>query len=549
MFASRIGRPEIKAADSPTRKLAPQRSTAVARPFGVWGKEAGGDHQQEAEATLDRAAPRGLDWSLSWISILPPDAPPSAPALSRPPTVVLKPKLAIGSVDDPLEREADRVADQVTRMTDRGAALTAAPPRVSRKCAACEEEQKLQKKEAGPQAAVSVAPANVHEVLSSPGQPLDAASRAYFEPRFGYDFSRVRVHADSKAAESARAVNALAYTTGSDVVFGSGQYSPMSSDGRRLLAHELAHVVQQATAQPSASRLRREPDQKPKQEQKPRQEQKPEQAPEKKPKPRKDVVLLGEGWKGGRELSVVLANGGTIYQVNSVEEAAKTLAKIDGPIGTLYFVTHSLNSGALKFGKDEGFIKAADIASKLKGSLPVEDAPQTVDFRGCSVGSSPKAMEDIRTALGAQSVVAGNCYAVIDLSTPIKMGKTGHLQEITNSVQITKENRKIFEKLYRETYNTFAKAFGGKTGCIVTKSEKDFFSAGGRFVALWFNSDFTADWVAGKSVCYNEAAHEIVDPAKPATATEGCHVITVEAPKTNTTKTDATKTDTTETKP
>jgi hypothetical protein len=85
----------------------------------------------------------------------------------------------------------------------------------------------------------------VHEVLGSPGQPLDPATRAFMEPRFGHDFSKVRVHSDPAAATSARSVNALAYTVGSDVAFDTGRYAPHSSEGRHLLAHELAHVVQQ----------------------------------------------------------------------------------------------------------------------------------------------------------------------------------------------------------------------------------------------------------------------------------------------------------------
>jgi hypothetical protein len=100
--------------------------------------------------------------------------------------------------------------------------------------------------------AVSHAPANgngvppiVHEVLSSPGQALDGGARAFMEPRFGYDFSQVRMHSDARAAESARAVNAFAYTMGRNVAFGSGQYEPRTSEGRRLLAHELTHVMQQ----------------------------------------------------------------------------------------------------------------------------------------------------------------------------------------------------------------------------------------------------------------------------------------------------------------
>ena len=246
IFASRIAKPEIKAADSPTRKLVPQRSTTVARPFGVWGKEAGGDHEQEAEPTLDRAAPRGLNWSLSRISILH-HAPPPAPTLSRPPAVILQPKLAIGSIDDPLEHEADRVADQVMRTPTPEISVTAAQPIVSRKCAECEEEEKLQKKEAGPQAATNETPAIVHAVLGSPGQPLDAATRAYFEPRFGYDFSEVRIHADALAAASAREVKAQAYTVGHDIVFGAGRLAPGTHEGRRLLAHELTHTVQQSS--------------------------------------------------------------------------------------------------------------------------------------------------------------------------------------------------------------------------------------------------------------------------------------------------------------
>jgi hypothetical protein len=91
-------------------------------------------------------------------------------------------------------------------------------------------------------------PQVVHEVLHSPGQPLDAQTRSFFEPRFGHDFSQVRIHLNAKAAESARAVDALAYTFGRDIVFDTGQYTPGKSSGQRLLAHELTHVVQQETA-------------------------------------------------------------------------------------------------------------------------------------------------------------------------------------------------------------------------------------------------------------------------------------------------------------
>jgi hypothetical protein len=89
-------------------------------------------------------------------------------------------------------------------------------------------------------------PPIVQDVLNSGGgKPLDSTTRGFMESRFGQDFSEVRVHTDAKAAESARAVNAEAYTMGRNVMFGAGQYLPQTSEGRRLLAHELTHVVQQ----------------------------------------------------------------------------------------------------------------------------------------------------------------------------------------------------------------------------------------------------------------------------------------------------------------
>lgn len=95
------------------------------------------------------------------------------------------------------------------------------------------------------QAEPNAVPSIVHEVLGSPGQPLDSGTRAFMESRFNHDFSHVRIHTGAKSAESAWSVNALAYTVGRDIVFGSRAYAPETSGGRRLLAHELAHVVQQ----------------------------------------------------------------------------------------------------------------------------------------------------------------------------------------------------------------------------------------------------------------------------------------------------------------
>jgi hypothetical protein len=116
-------------------------------------------------------------------------------------------------------------------------------PGPSGECAECREKRLLRRSTG--QAEPSTAPAIVHDVLRSPGEPLDSATRAFMEPRFGHDFSRVRVHTDAKAAESARAVNALAYTVDQTIVFAAQQYrSGTTPVGDVLLAHELAHVVQ-----------------------------------------------------------------------------------------------------------------------------------------------------------------------------------------------------------------------------------------------------------------------------------------------------------------
>ena len=197
---------------------------------------------------------------------------------------VVQAKLTLGQPGDKYEQEADRVAEQVMRMPDplvqrigepeemdeeagnliQAKSLAAsALPLVQRKCASCEQEEPhgmelVQPKrlanqsspivqrqtEETPGQALTVAP-NVAariERLKGGGQPLSQATRDFFEPRFGYDFSKVQVHTDS---ETTNAINARAYTSGKDVVFRPGQYNPNTHEGKKLLAHELTHIVQQ----------------------------------------------------------------------------------------------------------------------------------------------------------------------------------------------------------------------------------------------------------------------------------------------------------------
>ena len=158
---------------------------------------------------------------------------------------------------EPLEYEPMNARAQILKPAPQGAPgfVPARGRLLQRKCGCgssagatgeCEEcrKKKLLQRRASSSAPAQV-PRLVHEVLASPGRPLEATTRAFFEPRFGHDFSRVRVHDDARAAESAREVHALAYTVGEHITFGPHGYRPGSREGDQLLAHELAHTVQQ----------------------------------------------------------------------------------------------------------------------------------------------------------------------------------------------------------------------------------------------------------------------------------------------------------------
>jgi hypothetical protein len=183
---------------------------------------------------------------------------------------VLQTKLEVGAPNDRFEQEADRVADRVMRMA--GAEPTGqldpdgkAPDGIQRLCTECEEEvrrqpieeeeEQLQMQgrsgatpEIGPDLQVQISG------LRGGGHALSPSLRGFFEPRFGHDFGHVRLHTDARATESAGALNAVAYTVGTHIVFGSGQFAAGTTAGRRLLAHELAHVVQQGKGGPGVQR-------------------------------------------------------------------------------------------------------------------------------------------------------------------------------------------------------------------------------------------------------------------------------------------------------
>jgi hypothetical protein len=112
----------------------------------------------------------------------------------------------------------------------------------------------VQRKEDNTNDGTAEAPSTVHEGISSNGEPLDDGTRSFMENRFGYDFGSVKIHTNTIAAKSAQSINALAYTSGNSIVFNQGQYSPETTQGKKLLAHELTHVVQQSSGDKRVSR-------------------------------------------------------------------------------------------------------------------------------------------------------------------------------------------------------------------------------------------------------------------------------------------------------
>ena len=146
----------------------------------------------------------------------------------------LQAKLRVNEPGDIYEQEADRVAEQVLAKPAHPD-VRSAPLRI----------QRFPRQSSGQ---MDAAPASVDRAIASAGRPLEPALRQDMESRFGHDFSTVRVHSGAAAEQSARDVNAHAYTVGHDIVFGAGRFAPATHEGRRLIAHELAHVVQQSGA-------------------------------------------------------------------------------------------------------------------------------------------------------------------------------------------------------------------------------------------------------------------------------------------------------------
>lgn len=182
---------------------------------------------------------------------------------------VIQKKLSVGSANDSYEVEADQVADKVMKMSEPSPRVTHTGALVQRKCAHCEQEEKLQMKplaetispliqRSSPESGgESHAPNHVENQINSSkgsGSNMDNGTKNFMENRFGTDFSNVKIHTGSEAVQMSRELNAQAFAVGNDIYFNEGKYSPNSDSGKHLLAHELTHTVQQG------NQVQRKPD-------------------------------------------------------------------------------------------------------------------------------------------------------------------------------------------------------------------------------------------------------------------------------------------------
>ena len=172
---------------------------------------------------------------------------------------VIQKKLSVGSVNDSYEVEADKVADKVMKMPEPSPQVIHSGALLHRKCASCEEEEKIQMKPLAESITPliqrsssengGVAPDHVENQINSSrggGKSMDHGTQIFMESRFGTDFSQVKIHTGSQAVQMSRELSAQAFTVGNDIYFNEGKYNPNSDSGKHLLAHELTHTIQQS---------------------------------------------------------------------------------------------------------------------------------------------------------------------------------------------------------------------------------------------------------------------------------------------------------------
>jgi hypothetical protein len=390
----------------------------------------------------------------------------------------------------------------------------------------------------------------VDEQLRSPGQPLDHATRSFMEASLGHDFSQVRVHADNRAAESNRMLNAEAYTVGNHIAFGAASFNPNSEEGRKLLAHELTHVVQQGARVSSSTNISiADPAHASEAEASRVAEnissagafQIPQtrvsnavlqRAPKKKKK-RVDVALVFDDSQN--TMAEAGARAKVTVRATSVEDAKQKLATLGEPIGTLHVLSHGSREGEVEIfneaGDESEWVSISSLGSELNGAFTVGDGPQTVDFSGCKIGEAGDVLEQFREDVGAREAKGNNCWTFTQDATPLTLDDG---TEITDASQIPKGMMDVFNERLLEQIAGMTSEDGHPVGnCIVglgpkegankanlKKLKKLYFANEGRLVATWASPDFNETWQEG-SMCTKNLT----------TTTEPCKVVKKKAPK------------------
>jgi Domain of unknown function (DUF4157) len=408
----------------------------------------------------------------------------------------LQKKLRINESGDAYEQEADRVADQVTKRMHPD--LGGAPPHLQRFSGQSDGQ-------------MAAAPASVEHALSDPGKPLESPLRQEMERRFGHDFSRVRVHCGSAAEQSTRDVNANAYTVGHDIAFAAGNYAPSTHVGRRLIAHELAHVVQQRASPPMVQRDDKSAG-KPKE--------------ESTAKSKIDVsIVLSDDDKDEAEGG---AYAKTVLRVYDAEDAAKKLKALGAQIGRLYVISHSTKQGKVQFVSKAGtisWVTLTDFGRELKGAASID----AVDFRGCKVGEAGGELESFREKVGAQSTRGTTCSTFAQRVTPLTLNGV----DVTTPSQIPKGRQNDFDKALLDQINGLKSADGKPVkNCLIglapgetadaknlSKIWKLYWANQGRLVAEWASPELDENWQQG-SICTKDMT----------TSTKPCAIVEKKAP-------------------
>jgi len=321
-------------------------------------------------------------------------------------------------IHDPFEQEADRIACQIIAAPAHRPAVMA-PPLI----------QGLARQ---PSRQANAVPASVAQTLAASGRPLEPTLRVDMEQRFGYDFSEVRVHSGLVAEQSARDVNAHAFTVGNNIVMGAGQYAPTTSAGMKLLAHELTHVVQQSNGTGSNNLLQRQGTGR--------------------TVPRLDVVYVmgsdGFHQAATRFFRARIPNATFVRNLRNLRDLLDHLSStFSSPLGSIYIISHANEDGTLAFGLNradsDDHLTAVELRNALSttgaGGLPsirgLVDEHTRIRIKGCDLGRNQQIVELFDQAFGGRGVVSaptheqGYQWDRREIETATSAAMSQHLQE------------------------------------------------------------------------------------------------------------------------